>query len=514
MVIRSPIDERLSRSEEQFLHAIAVGGVALSNFQDEWATLLADIDYEAKTNHVDNATTTFRSVVASRVLLLSEHLLNFQVDADVMESTFEAQLESIFARVDISDNDISNRTPSTPASGSSDICHSPQDRITPSYIELAYKWLLNNLHDPYPSKEIRNSIHVESGISRKGLDAWFIDARKRIGWNTLRRQHFSNKRVDIVEAATRFFLQGGAERTLDLSIDPTPNLDIEFVSIETRAKDLYSDKFSESTLAAVLDVSVKDLTPEAKAEARSAGKARRQREREAKYQVQQDAQAASSYPSPARSISGTPEPTVLPPIAADDIPTVEMIFRSKKRNNDEVENESPNKRFRYGTFPLVSSFNLRFHTRCDVPHFDLSNASLPSPALSEHNPLPTVDNSLPALPTTISIPSISGRKRRLSDANGQGLPKRPRNLPVSPRLHAVSDPLPTSDALSAWFQDTFGIPSDLCTEELGISIPLDIELYQYTTSDIRSYSSVGKFDQCKQTLSYVICFMFTLMYIS
>lgn len=80
------------------------------------------------------------------------------------------------------------------------------------------------------------------------------------------------------------------------------------------------------------------------------------------------------------------------------------------------------------------------------------------------------------------------RKRRLSDADTQGAPKRPRNLPVGPRLHAVSDPLPMSSALveassfDDWFKVNFDLPSLTATEdELVPSGCLEVELFDCST---------------------------------
>lgn len=337
-----------------FLQAVAIGGPALTKFEDEWAMLLADIDYDATTTPMDNATTAFRSAVATRIMLLSEHLLDFQIDAEAMEAGFEGELESIFARVDI--NDTSNPIPPTSTSpipsDTSVISIAPQDRPAPPYIEPAYKWLLNNLHNPYPSKEIRNAIHLETGSSRKTIDSWFIDTRKRIGWNALRRRRFSNKRVEIVEAATRFFLQGEPGSSGEQSEDSNPNDNVDFASIETRAKALYSEKYLESTLAVTLDASVKDLTPQTKAEARSAESLRRKRGRRGKSQGQYDVQAASSYPSPERSVSGTPEPTLLPPTATGGVFDAKATGSNLKRGIDLEKSERPNKRSRCVIFPF------------------------------------------------------------------------------------------------------------------------------------------------------------------
>lgn len=118
---------------------------------------------------------------------------------------------------------------------------------------------------------------------------------------------------------------------------------------------------------------------------------------------------------------------------------------------------------------------------------------LPSPEpevsleISTASPLQKVAPPTPSLnPPTPSI----NRKRRLSDGSTQGAPKRPRGLPVGPRLQAVSDPLPKSNALDfqtalefdGWLkQINFDIPSPVSFEQLDPLAPLEIELFDYSS---------------------------------
>nr|pir a 1-2 protein - inky cap (Coprinus cinereus) [Coprinopsis cinerea] len=45
----------------------------------------------------------------------------------------------------------------------------------------AVGWLYQNLHNPYPSPQVRESIATKSKSPRKDVDNWFVDARRRIG---------------------------------------------------------------------------------------------------------------------------------------------------------------------------------------------------------------------------------------------------------------------------------------------------------------------------------------------
>lgn len=359
--MKSSIDERLASAEEDLLHAAATGGTALVKFHDSWAALLLDMEHEVQTSGISENIMNTRSATATRLLLLSEQLFEFQVVADDMSSKLHDELEIIFSRVNV--NAASDDSTYSIAQGDSPPTPSPSpnpppDRSffeqypragpsSPPYIELAYKWLLNNLHNPYPTKGVKDSLSSKAGCNRSSIDAWFIDVRKRIGWNCLRKQQFSNKRVEIVDAATRFFIQQDSSRILD------PNLGPEFVAIENAAKDLYAGRYGQSTLAAQLDSAVKDMTPEMKAQARAEERHRRQEVREAKDRAMKDAQVAS-YPSPNCSPSGTPEPVL--PLDEPDLSVVHpMSATGRKRASSsqgspvwhsELSLERPDKRLR------------------------------------------------------------------------------------------------------------------------------------------------------------------------
>ena len=130
----------------------------------------------------------------------------------------------------------------------------------PAYIQPAYIWLLNNLHNPYPSKQTRTMLSNQTNTAQKDIDSWFTDVRKRIGWNSLRKKHFSTRK-DMIAAATRFFKPSSPQLDHSSEPDDTTHFDQEFTLLEDSAKNLYSRRFSTSTLASGLD-SVKVATPE------------------------------------------------------------------------------------------------------------------------------------------------------------------------------------------------------------------------------------------------------------
>ena len=207
----------------------------------------------------------------------------------------------------------------------------------PPYIRPAYTWLLSNLHNPYPSRETKAAIAEESGSSPKDIDNWFINVRRRVGWNKLRAKYFENKRSLIVDAATRFFkevpqaLHSSATHSSD--INPKTNYESEFKSIENTARDLYPQKLFETPLAAKHHESGRALTPEAKDRA----------------QVEcSEVQRLYAYPTPERSPERSPEASVT------SLPIQKTPATSRKRRNSDRDSpdfddccDEPAKRSRY-----------------------------------------------------------------------------------------------------------------------------------------------------------------------
>lgn len=178
------------------------------------------------------------------------------------------------------------------------------------YIECCYTWLLGHLHNPYPSKAIRQQFAQQSGAQEKDIDTWFIEARKRIGWNEIRRAYFDT-RFDMIKAATRHFhptTRRAKRSTNNLSLtDDKESTDYSyhFVNMENNARGWYSHKFFPTSLATNLERSVKQS------------------------QSQQD--VALSYPSPRRT----------PSYGADDpVPSTSVVERRKKRRNSDADSES------------------------------------------------------------------------------------------------------------------------------------------------------------------------------
>ncbi|KAI5897803.1 uncharacterized protein SCHCODRAFT_02610293 [Schizophyllum commune H4-8] len=105
----------------------------------------------------------------------------------------------------------------------------------PSLNEPCYRWLLANLHNPYPTQQQRERLRLESKATAKAITTWFVNARKRIGWSHLRATRFNRSQIEIVAAASRFWPERDTLRPL------SPDLELHFAEIEHNAVSLYAN---------------------------------------------------------------------------------------------------------------------------------------------------------------------------------------------------------------------------------------------------------------------------------
>ncbi|PAV22545.1 HD1 homeodomain mating-type protein [Pyrrhoderma noxium] len=68
------------------------------------------------------------------------------------------------------------------------------------------EWLLQNLHNPYPARELRRRFSKLSGDEEKSIESWFASARSRIGWTNIVKQYFKGSRHIAIDFASRVLL--------------------------------------------------------------------------------------------------------------------------------------------------------------------------------------------------------------------------------------------------------------------------------------------------------------------
>ncbi|KAH9004062.1 hypothetical protein EDB86DRAFT_2126918 [Lactarius hatsudake] len=71
----------------------------------------------------------------------------------------------------------------------------------------AYRWLMQNMHNPYPTPTQLQIIGGESMTSVAQAELWFQEARDSVGWTRLSHEYFTGSLNATVTAAKRVYLE-------------------------------------------------------------------------------------------------------------------------------------------------------------------------------------------------------------------------------------------------------------------------------------------------------------------
>ncbi|KIY51295.1 hypothetical protein FISHEDRAFT_70933 [Fistulina hepatica ATCC 64428] len=236
----SSLREQLSSLDTAFFSALTKGPDALLAFESQYASLVDVL--------------TQRPVGAS--VLPYNKVFGLQM---VAEAVRDMELFTIgtFSRL-VADID---SKPMEALFG--DAAYSRSGASCPTYIAHAYRWLLDNIHNPYPCKDEKQAIANASDCDYRQVHLWFSRARSRIGWNKLRKEVFEGRLADMVAAATQVFhgSKSGSTRA------PVPqDQQNQFFAIREAAYDLYAHLFNESDTLRVMVSNLRLQTPEARTE--------------------------------------------------------------------------------------------------------------------------------------------------------------------------------------------------------------------------------------------------------
>ncbi|KDQ63284.1 hypothetical protein JAAARDRAFT_53510 [Jaapia argillacea MUCL 33604] len=511
------IRRRLLSAEIDLLNSSTDDPSATSAFESSWLKLQDDIDEAMQSHLLSEETIRLAHSAASRIAILAERLLEVHASFDSLTSSLSKELDNIFDT--IGDDVQPSRAPYPPHHHVLLQCPTIETSTfqdmdirtpCPAFVLPCYKWLLRNIHNPYPSKEFKQSVADSTGCTYASVDTWFTSARRRIGWNEIAKEHFNNSRADMVDAATRVFEKDDKRRPIEC---PATH---QFLLMKLKAEGLCADKLKKSKLARELDVLVKDMSEADRqrwdeqkvrsylAEREQKEKEKKERRKEqAKQRATQKAMRETQRRTGSRRSpldSRTPSPSWSLSDDSDDGDSLEELYDSDYFQDEELDMpQAPPKAIHKKRKSSRDEDDTirqdqrekRRRTQSPPRH----SPQIPSPT-SELSPLLVVDTSfdqwswdlsqsnspLPA-PEPI-VPVTASRKRRLSDADAQGAPKRPRASQHGFRPQAVSNPLPMSRSLSFGDDPIFGWenmfnfepPASVTTEELDSSA-IDVEVF-------------------------------------
>nr|AGS09204.1 b1 homeodomain mating type protein [Heterobasidion occidentale] len=476
---------RLGRAQDDLLSAVVEGPVALATFQTQWSKLVTDFDEENRLDQLDDEVMEMAKSTASVVSTITGSFLHLETRGTDIYNELSKGLE------DMLDGDGPSAISLTPASPAPFQSHRD-----------LYVWLRRHLHNPYPSATAKANLVASSGLPSDSVAAWFQSARERIGWTTLARHRFQGRRSAIVDAAWRAFVEPDPHRPL-----PT-NLQHAFSIVKENLANLLSDTSSHKD---VDQIRVEGLRPEindgAEVHDELTGELQRGARKDCRVDSEGDLQTTRSSPNSRtlhlldldQSEEEEEDMTPPPPIAgckrrAD----IDLEACDYSRSPQKIRYRSP-KRQRSeppSTSNQVPSYPVLTLTGTGVQASNVDTA-LPSPIGSTPSftsRLPnglfsTVPPALPSFPTTHSLsqPLASApcsRKRRLSDANCDIIPKRPRHIHNGHRMQIVSNPFPLgpneiaqdSALFESWYQNVTyaasepfgGDPSSDCSPATSI----------------------------------------------
>nr|AGS09154.1 a1 homeodomain mating type protein [Heterobasidion irregulare] len=444
----STIQRRLLCVGQSLLDSVTKGPRALKSFYESWATLGRDIECAIRNRRLGSDTCSLVKVVSARVEVLAEAFIETHSHIHSLTDDLMSELSETLTQFGLSEDPSIQFT--------SGYQHHPKkiqlltDLATPhsSSYALAYDWLLDNLHNPYPSPDVKSQLAQAHGLSSKAIGTWFKQVRQEIGWSTLSGEIFSGSRSKTTRAASLAYIS----RDPDLP----ENVKHAFRVVRDKLEHLPISSRTPSKDAALADAETLRKLESMRNQVVYGTSVREEIDREIEHLRGKGKEAEPSPPSPlplpdtllcgptspfTPDTSDEEEDTTPPPPAAGykrrlDSAT-EISSDGLKISSDRLV-----KRLRTDkTNPISSS---------ELPQTRLSH-NLPPP-IQEPPPLPSAQTPTRHLPQPNVVetterpaspaPCIS-RKRRLSDADlSRPEPKRPCGVIQGPRDHAVSDSLP------------------------------------------------------------------------
>jgi Homeobox KN domain/Mating-type protein beta 1 len=80
----------------------------------------------------------------------------------------------------------------------------------------AHRWLMQNIHDPYPTSLQMQTMGDVSGTSVAQVELWFQEVRDAIGWTKLSHEFFAGSKGATIAAAQRVYLKGDMSLPFDV----------------------------------------------------------------------------------------------------------------------------------------------------------------------------------------------------------------------------------------------------------------------------------------------------------
>ncbi|KAI0296253.1 hypothetical protein BC826DRAFT_1006101 [Russula brevipes] len=207
--MEATLRERLVSLEQQFLlPVLSRDDEALEEFSREWSQLSNHIKAAAADRKLDDKTALLFFQVSGSL----ENVANCMLQSEAILQDAQSRLikDLIHEIPTNAPETLSQRPPIAPYhllfSSHSSLRQATlgQHKALGTY---AYRWLMQNLHDPYPTTTQMQVLGVMSGTTATQVDTWFEEIRDTIGWTKLSREFFASSPRATIAMARRVYLQ-------------------------------------------------------------------------------------------------------------------------------------------------------------------------------------------------------------------------------------------------------------------------------------------------------------------
>nr|AGS09150.1 b1 homeodomain mating type protein [Heterobasidion irregulare] len=452
---------RFEKAQNDLLSALVEGPTALEIFEKQWIQLSADLDKEAHLDHVDEELMAMAHTTASIVSTLMSSFLHLDDEATHLYDTLARGVQDT----------LSTSLPSS---------HHTSSDLKISSADAAHHWLTQNIHNPYPSTSTKEELAKSCGLSVDCITKWFRNARKHIGWTALARHHFEGSRSAMVQAARRAYVESDVTQPLPLHIQHAFSVIRKNIkSLHHDARLPFSDIMGRNPLEGWSGDPARPIVPDEQLGGTQTKDSEESlRAITVSNVVPLDEENSESLKLLSSRWDDSEEDTTPPP----------PIAGSKRRADSELEIEQNMTASMTGGVRLFKRRRSAFRSGCAHVLVQPSPPTSKPPTcldsqvsyifdrastISSH-PI-SIPPRLASPPSTISSTQLStalptNRKRRLSDASSDIVPKRPRNMHSGPRTQTVSDSLPRAVHESAqptvFFEDWYQTLADAGSETL------------------------------------------------
>nr|AGS09404.1 b1 homeodomain mating type protein [Heterobasidion araucariae] len=450
---RHRLYSRLQHAQNRLLSALLEGPDALDTFQKSWLELANELEKDTRMNLVDDETLAAAHGTASIVSTLAGSFLR-------LTTTSQDIHQSLMKRLDAT---LDGSKPS--------IVASPHPTPTLFPIE-AYEWLIQNLHNPYPSGDVKAELAAATGHTVESIAAWLHSTREKIGWTTLARFHFNNRRSALTDAAYRALCQSDPSRPLPSHIAHA------FLVVKRNLERLHDNKLlgkdgnheAPQLIHGSAEIMLGDVLRE-----EPDRKLALTEHNNSTIRTQNDDEpvSVSAASSPPRALQ-LPQWNESDKDEEEDLTPPPLIAGNKRHADDDSildqtsgrnsrafkrHKSSPSPKLDIQLSPLAMHANKPVKPLLSLPQLD------PSPIMPCAS---QTMNCMPQSPSQPLTPAPSSRKRRLSDASCDIIPKRPRHIRNGHRMQIVSNPLPldshenTQDSalFESWYHNVIHEASD------------------------------------------------------